>query len=535
MGAPNVLMIYPRFSAKSFWNFEEACELVGAKYPAAPLGLITVAALLPSSWPVRLIDRNTEDLSEADLAWADLVMTGGMLFQQADALALIEMCRGRGLPVAVGGPDISSSPHVYAGADFIVTGEAEGVLEKFVAAWETGARSGRFDAEKFTPDITKSPTPRFDLLKFDRYLYVGVQFSRGCPFTCEFCDIIELYGRSPRAKTTAQMLAELDTLYALGYRGHVDFVDDNLIGNKKSVKLFLPHLAAWQRAHDYPFEFSTEASLNLADDEALLQMMKDANFFAVFVGIESPDPETLVAARKKQNTRRDIAQSVHRIYGAGMIVTAGFIVGFDTEKHVVADAMVALIEDAAIPVCMVGLLYALPNTQLTRRLTAEGRLHSGHDVMPAGQGDQCSAGLNFDTMRPRAEILHDCRDVLARIYDADAYAGRLDRLATLLVCDARRADPPQRGSHALDGTNAVHDILHRLPKGARDRFWKTIATCLKTNPNAVRTIVHLMALYLHMGPFARTVVGDLDRQITALRSTAQTGSRMRPDRTAVLI
>ena len=517
-GLPNVLMIYPRFTAESFWNLQEACELVGAKYPATPLGLITVAALLPPAWPIRLVNRNTEELTEADLAWADMVMTGGMLFQQADCLVLMAMCRARGLPVVVGGPDISSSPHIYAAADFVVTGEAEGVLSKFVEAWEAGERSGRFDAEKFTPDVTKSPIPRFDLLKFDQYLYVGVQFSRGCPFTCEFCDIIELYGRAPRAKTTEQMLAELDTLYALGYRGHVDFVDDNLIGNKKSVKLFLPHLAEWQRAHDYPFEFSTEASINLADDVALLQMMKDANFFAVFVGIESPDPETLVAAKKKQNTRRSLAESVHRIYGAGMIVTAGFIVGFDTEKLAVADAMVELIEDAAIPICMVGLLYALPNTQLTRRLTAEGRLHAGHDVIPAGQGDQCSVGLNFDTLRPRVDILRDCRDVLARIYDADAYAARLDRLATFLSCDPRRREPPHGDSHALGGMSAVRDVLNRLPTGARERFWRTITTCLRQNPNAVRTIVHLIALYLHMGPFSRIVVADLDRQIEALDS-----------------
>ena len=209
-----------------------------------------------------------------------------------------------------------------------------------------------------------------------------MQFSRGCPFTCEFCDIIELYGRVPRTKTNAQMLAELDGLYALGYRGHVDFVDDNLIGNKKAVKAFLPELARWLEEHDYPFEFTTEASLNLADDDELLRLMSEANFFGVFVGIESPDPETLVAMRKKQNTRRNIAESIHRIYAAGMFVTAGFIVGFDSEKASIADAMIELIEDAAIPVAMVGLLYALPNTQLTRRLAKEGRLHTLPELVP---------------------------------------------------------------------------------------------------------------------------------------------------------
>ena len=213
--------------------------------------------------------------------------------------------------MVVGGPDATSSPHVYAAADFRVLGEAEGIIDNFIAAWEAGARSGVFTAPKFQVDVTKTPVPRFDLLKLDHYLYVGVQYSRGCPFTCEFCDIIELYGRVPRTKLTQQVFAELDTLYALGYRGHVDFVDDNFIGNKKALKAFLPELAGWQRAHDQPFEFSTEASVNLADDEALLQMMKAANFFTVFVGIESPDPDSLVAMKKKQNTRRNLVESVH--------------------------------------------------------------------------------------------------------------------------------------------------------------------------------------------------------------------------------
>ena len=291
-----------------------------------------------------------------------------MLPQGGDTLDIVDLCRERGKPVVIGGPGVTSSPHLYRTANFQILGEAEGVIDKFVEAWEAGAREGVFEAEKFQVDVTKTPIPRFDLLKFDDYLHIGVQFSRGCPFTCEFCDIIELYGRVPRAKTNVQMLAELDELYRLGYRGHVDFVDDNLIGNKKAVKAFLPELADWLEAHDYPFEFTTEASLNLADDAELLALLNRANFVGVFVGIESPNTATLVAMRKKQNTRRSIPDSIHKIYAAGLFVHAGFIVGFDSETESVADAMVELIEEAAIPVCMVGLLYALPNTQLTRRL-----------------------------------------------------------------------------------------------------------------------------------------------------------------------
>ncbi len=290
-----VLLVYPKFVPNSFWGYTEACKLIGARYPAAPLGLITVAALLPQDWEFKLVNCNTEDLELADIEWADMVMTGGMLNQQPDCFRLIEFCHEHNKPVVVGGPDATSSPHLYKSADFQVLGEAEDVIKDFVAAWQRGERSGVFEAEKFQVDVTKTPMPRFDLLKFDQYLYICIQYSRGCPFTCEFCDIIELYGRVPRAKTNDQILAELQRLYDLGYRGHVDFVDDNLIGNKKSLRTFLPLLKAWQEAHGYPFEFSTEASINLSDDDELMAMLKDANFWLVFIGIESPDPATLVA------------------------------------------------------------------------------------------------------------------------------------------------------------------------------------------------------------------------------------------------
>ena len=370
-------------------------------------------------------------------------MTGGMLPQHNDLVEVIRLARAHGKPVAVGGPGPTSVPEAYRQADFQVLGEAEGIIDEFVAAWDQGARSGVFTAEKFQADVTKSPIPRFDLLNFSYYLHIGVQFSRGCPFTCEFCDIIELYGRVPRTKTTPQMLAELDRLYELGYRGHVDFVDDNLIGNKKAVKAFLPHLARWLEEHDYAFEFTTEASLNLADDAELLQLMNKANFIGLFTGIESPDPETLVQMKKKQNTRRNIAESVHRIYAAGMFVTAGFIVGFDNEKAAMADAMIDLIEDAAIPVAMVGLLFALPNTQLTRRLAKEGRLHELPEMVPTDFADQCTNGLNFDTLRPRREILEDYRRVLDRIYDPVSFATRLRRLSDLLDNSNRKGQAPR--------------------------------------------------------------------------------------------
>ena len=537
MGCPwdakacNVLLICPRFEAETFWNFKRTSEVFGAKYPAPPLGLITVAALLPTSWSIRLVNRNTEELTDDDLDWADLVFTGGMLPQCYDTIDVIDLCHARGKPVAVGGPSVTSSPDIYQKANFRVLGEAEGIIDKFVAAWEAGAREGVFEAEKFQVDVTKSPIPRFDLLKFDDYLHIGVQFSRGCPFVCEFCDIIELYGRVPRAKTNAQMLTELDELYRLGYRGHVDFVDDNLIGNKKAVKAFLPELAKWLDAHDYPFEFTTEASLNLADDAELLVLLNRANFVGVFIGIESPDTATLIAMRKKQNTRRSIAQSIHKIYAAGLVVHAGFIIGFDSETQSAAEAMVDLIEEAAIPVCMVGLLYALPNTQLTRRLEREGRMLShferaeakndGH-VLPRFErgdvesADQCTMGLNFATLRPRQEILADYVHILERIYDPVAFTGRLQRLAKMLANSGRkqqtRAQHSRRGIGRLE---MLHRVISNLPE-PRDLFRRTLSQCVASNSDSTSRIVLLMALYLDVGPFSRDVAARIDKMMAAL-------------------
>ena len=514
--ARNVLLVYPRFVNESFWNYRESCAVVGAKYPTIPLGLITVAAMLPSEWDVRLVNLNTEELSDADLEWADLVMTGGMMFQQAGTLDIIEMCRDRGKPVAVGGPDVSSSPHVYERANFRVVGEAESVIDKFIAAIDNGSNDGWFEGPKFQADVTTTPKPRFDLLKFDQYMYLGVQFSRGCPFTCEFCDIIELYGRVPRTKTAEQTLGELDHLYNLGYRGHVDFVDDNLIGNKKAIKAFLPHLIKWQEERDYPFEFSTEASLNLADDDELIGMLKKANFFVIFMGIESPDTETLIAMRKKQNTRRSISQSIHKLYKAGIFVTAGFIVGFDTEKGSIAGPMIELIEEAAIPMAVIGQLWALPNTQLARRLAREGRLHVNAEFMPKGSMDQCASGLNFETKRERLDILRDFRRVLATEYTPEAYFGRVDRLVSLLDCSDRRREMAKGDVRAKIGTvNIVQDILRRMPEH-REVLWRTFTNCMKKNPGALRAVVILMGFYLHIGPYTRFAINEIDEQIAAL-------------------
>ncbi len=509
--ATRALLVFPKFNPNSFWSLQAACDFYGARCVAPPLGLITMAAMLPSDWSLRLVNRNAEELEADQLEWADLVLTGGMMPQRQDTLSLIERCHAQGKPVAVGGPDVMSCPELYRAADFLVLGEAEGMIGRFLEAWQAGARCGVFEGRKFQADVTKSPVPRFDLLDFKHYLFIGVQYSRGCPFNCEFCDIIELYGRVPRTKTDAQMLGELDALHRAGYRGHVDFVDDNFIGNKKALKRFLPLLRAWQEERGYPFEFSTEASMNLADDPQLLKMMREANFFAVFTGIESPDTETLIATQKKQNTRRSLADSVHRIYEAGMLVTAGFIVGFDTEKCGMADGMIDCIEATSVPVAMVGLLTALPNTQLTRRLDGEGRLLP----IDVSKGDQCTAGLNFVTLRPRRDILADYKSVLEGAYRPQAYFSRVRRLG-------RALNRPKYSMPPIKGWRWAFGLLGRLAwrmtveePGLRREFWRTMLDCALHNVRGLQYVVMMTVFYLHLGPFAEFLIGELDRRIEA--------------------
>lgn len=519
----NVLMVFPRFTEPSFWTMSAICEISGKPWTSPPLGLITVAALLPPSWDVRLIDCNVEPVTDADLAWADLVMTGGMIPQRVDSLAIIARAQAAGCAVVVGGPDVSSSPDVFEAAEFRVIGEAESVMGDFVAAWEAGEPSGRFEAPLHKTDITTSPLPRFDLLKTDKYLSLALQFSRGCPFTCEFCDIIELFGRVPRTKTPEQVLAELDAVYDGGYRGIIFFVDDNLIGNKKAVKAFLPHLARWQQEKGYPFQLYTEASINLADDAELMRLMREANFNLVFIGIETPDSETLVAMRKKQNTRRDLVDSVQSIYRAGMQVHAGFIVGFDEEPETIAQDMITCIEETAIPVCMVGLLTALPNTQLSRRLIKEDRLDPEIDLDFAAMSetlttaDQCTAGLNFQTLRPKRDILMQYRTVLDAIYQPKPFFERVRALATTLDGTSPKVkfEPKRLKTDLRALAGLLHWLFTRHPRLV-PLFAKTLLQVAFANPKSVRYAVDLMVFYFDMGPFSRKVIATIDQQIAAL-------------------
>ena len=381
------------------------------------------------------------------------VFIGGMLPQQPGFLRLIDRVHSRGKKVVAGGPDPTSQPEVYRAADYLVLGEAECSLPPFLSDLARGAPGGTYLAAE-RPDLAKSPVPRFDLLDFQNYLMIGVQCSRGCPFNCEFCDIIELYGRQPRNKTPQQVIAELEALYQLGHRGHVDFVDDNFIGQKGKAKEVLRAVKVWSKAHGYPFFFSTEASINLADDEELLGLMEDVDFRYVFVGIESADNELLRSMHKTANLKRDIPADLHRIYRHGIVVNGGFILGFDGETSDSARKIAGVIERGKIVMSMVGLLFALPNTQLTRRLRQEERLleDTGRvsEARESTEVDQTTSGLNFITSRPEAEILGDFLHVLQAAYSTQNYFDRCLSLSKALSIQYRfRPSLGRRACYAI--------------------------------------------------------------------------------------
>jgi radical SAM superfamily enzyme YgiQ (UPF0313 family) len=415
----NALLIYPEWP-DTYWSFKHALPFAGKRSPYPPLGLLTIASLLPGHWKKRLVDANVRPLSDAELKWADVALLSGMLVHKQELLAILTRCRSRGLRTVVGGPACSSIEELPRYADHIVIGEAEELIAGLAADLEQGTAKAVYQAREL-PQLDRTPLPDLSLIHPKYYSAMAIQYSRGCPFNCEFCDIIEVYGRKSRTKSPAQVLAELDQLYERKWRGSVFIVDDNFIGNKKRVKELLPSLAEWNLRHRRPFTFFTEASVNLADDVELLQMMKEACFTRVFLGIETPVEESLKKAQKLQNTRRSLTDSVHRIQSYGMEVMAGFIVGFDNDPEDIFDRQVEFIQESAIPLAMVGLLLALPGTQLYCRLLKEGR------IVEEGHGNSMDVRLNFIPKMNPQRLVEGYKSILHRIYHPDAYYERVRR------------------------------------------------------------------------------------------------------------
>jgi radical SAM superfamily enzyme YgiQ (UPF0313 family) len=459
----NALLIYPQFP-ETYWSFKHALSIEGKRAAQPPLGLMTIAALLPATWRKQLIDTNVERLKDADLAWADVALISGMQVQQEHLAAIIERCRVRGLRTVVGGPIASSMSSAELKADHIGIGEAEDLIATLAHDLELGKARHVYEAAE-KPEMERSPLPDLSLIEMNRYSTMTVQYSRGCPFNCEFCDIIEIYGRRPRTKAVAQVLAELDQLHSAGWRASVFVVDDNFIGDKKRAKELLTAMVGWGRAHGYPFRFCTEASLNLADDPELLQLMKDARFTSVFLGIETPDERSLIANHKLQNTRRDLLESVEIIQQYGIEVMGGFILGFDTDREDVFDRMVDFIQKSAIPVAMVGLLQAMPGTQLFRRMWKEGR------ILDAGDGNNTDCRLNFLPRMDAIRLVEGYRSVLTRIYSREAYYERVKLLLSRFPAPVK-----QRLSYANIRAMVSSIVRQGVLGRGRLSYWRFVLT-----------------------------------------------------------
>jgi radical SAM superfamily enzyme YgiQ (UPF0313 family) len=416
--AIKVLMVWPNFPA-SFWSLGELMQIVPERSLVPPLGLITVAALCPAHWKIRLVDLAFQALSDEDILWADLVMVSAMAVQRKGVRLTLERASILNRRTMIGGPYASSDPDALLPlADHVVVGEPDETFGQIALDLERGsARRLYHIAEK--PDISRSPVPRFDLLALNKYTFMSVQFSRGCPFTCEFCDIITIYGRRPRTKTATQLTGELDTLLRLGWRKDVFVVDDNFIGNHKAALELVEELEGWQRGNRYPFGFFTEASIDLASRPALLDGMVKANFNRVFIGIESPSAESLKETKKFQNLRRDLLDSIHFIQQQGLWVMGGFIVGFDSDPPDIFDRQIEFVERAAIPWAMTGILQAPPTTPLYERMKKDGRLFENKPEPSNFESP------NFRTVLPLPELLDGTKRMLLALYDPHRFYQRV--------------------------------------------------------------------------------------------------------------
>ena len=414
----NVLLIHPEFP-DTFWSFKYALKFIRKRAASPPLGLLTVSALLPKTWQRRLVDLNvTPHLKDQDLAWADMVFIGGMTVQRSSARAVIRRCRAVGVPVVAGGPLFTAEHEDFPDADHFVLNEAELTLPPFLRDLEAGRPERIYTTAEF-PDIERSPAPEWELLDLKRYASMSVQYSRGCPFDCEFCNVTALFGHRPRTKSAAQVIAEMDALYALGWRGGIFFVDDNFIGHKARLKReLLPALIAWQQGRK-GVTFNTEVSVNLADDPELMQMMADAGFDTVFVGIETPDENSLRECNKKQNTGRDLVADVKKIQRAGLQVQGGFIVGFDSDKPSIFRRQIEFIQKSGIVTAMVGLLQAPSGTRLFERLKRENRI--------AGftSGDNVDGTTNIVPIMALKTLREGYENILQHIYSPDHYYQRV--------------------------------------------------------------------------------------------------------------
>ncbi len=483
----NILLVCPEYP-ETFWSFKHALRFISKKVGQPPLGLLTVASLLPAEWEKRLVDLNLTTLTSKDLQWADYVFLGGMSVQADSAREVIARCNESGTKIVAGGPLFTARPEEFPGVDHYVLNEAEITLPLFLHDLQCGTPKSHYVTDEWA-DLSGTPLPMWELIDQRQYATMNVQYSRGCPYDCEFCDITVLYGHVPRTKTGAQVVAELDALYRTGWRSHLFFVDDNFIGNKNKLKKeVLPLIIRWMEEKGHPFTLGTEASLNLSDDPELMDLMARAGFDEVFVGIESPNVESLEECKKTPNKNRDLLASVRTLQNAGMQVQAGFIVGFDHDPTSIFDTLIGFIKESGIVVAMVGLLNAPKNSRLYLRLGRENRL------LKVFSGNNTDFSMNFIPKMNRTALLDGYRRILTTIYSPKEYYRRVTEFL-------KTHEPRQRHSSGLRFAHlrALSKSMLLLGIVGKERlyYWKLFFWSLMRRPRLFSTAITLAIYGFH--------------------------------------
>ena len=471
-----VLLVYPQYP-NTFWSFKHALKFVARKAAFPPLGLLTVAAMLPDGWEKKLVDMNTATLTDKDLKWADYVFISAMTVQQDSARGVIERCKKFGTKIVAGGPLFTAGYEEFGfdDIDHLIFTEAENLLPLFLEDLDKGCAKHIY-ATTERPDITKTPVPLWSLINKKKYQSMSIQYSRGCPFNCEFCDIIVMNGHVPRTKDKNQILAELDILHNQGWRGSVFIVDDNFIGNKRKLKSeILPAIIEWMEEKKHPFALFTEASINLADDEELMRLMAEAGFDNVFVGIESPNEESLVECNKLPNKNRDLLASVKKIQNHGFQVQGGFIVGFDSDPLSIFKSQINFIQKSGIVTAMVGVLMAPPETRLYKRLKKENRL------LPGGTGDNTDGSTNFIPKMGLERLASGYKHILSTIYSPKPY---YERIKTFL----KEYKPKNKRKGSISPRYIVALIKSMWVLGIKEKgrryYWRLFAWTLLKKPKS---------------------------------------------------
>lgn len=504
----NILLVYPQYP-DTFWSFRHALKIVSKKAAFPPLGLLTVAAMLPKEWHLKLVDMNIASLTDSSLKWADYVFISAMVVQRESAEDVIKRCNELHTKVVAGGPLFTTGYDEFTGIDHFVLDEAEITLPEFIEDIEHGQPRHMYTSKE-RPDISLTPIPRWSLIDMKKYSSMSMQYSRGCPFNCEFCDIIILNGHQPRTKRVPQVLAEMEAIYNSGWRGALFIVDDNFIGNKRKLKSeTLPAMIEWMKERDYPFLLSTEVSINLSDDDTLMELMIEAGFNRVFIGIETPNEDSLVECHKSQNTNRDLVSAVRKIQNIGMEVQGGFIVGFDNDPVSIFKRQIEFIQNSGIVTAMVGLLNAPRGTQLYQRLKGENRL------VKEMSGDNTDFSLNFIPKMNHETLINGYNTILHTIYSPKQY---YDRARTFLKhyrpSNKRKVRINTEDISALIKTTWILGIKEK----GRKYYWKFVMSTLFKTPKLFPISISLAVYGYHF----RKVV---EKYVTLpVRGGRQTGS-----------